>query len=186
MIIEVKVIPNNHKIYNDRKRSIKSVEDIQELLSTIETSKICEGVGEGIESRYAAIDPNADITAFGLRTVVRQSVPKLASPKQFEATVFFRSIDCQVIKEASDELWNSCSKTSKQLRKVAKKRTKASPAKSKASLAACGPEKLRATVKASRLECKMLKEQLQEMQERIQEQGILINRSLDRRRTSVK
>ena len=81
--------------------------------------------------------------------------------------------------EASDELWNSCSKTSKQLRKVAKKRTKASPAKSKASLAACGPEKLRATVKASRIECKILKEQLQEMQERIQEQGILINRSLE-------
>ena len=63
--------------------------------------------------------------------------------------------------------------------KVAKKRTKASPAKSKASLAACGPEKLRATVKASRIECKMLKEQLQEMQERIQDQGILINRSLE-------
>ena len=151
-------IPDDHKIYNDRKRSIKSVEDMQELLSTIETSKICEGVGEGIESRSAAIDPNADITAFGSRTVVRHSIPKLPSPKQFEATVFFRSIDCQVIMEASDELCNSCSKTSKQLRKVAKKRTKASPAKSKASLAACGPEKLRATVKASRIECKMLKE----------------------------
>ena len=167
-------IPDDHKIYNDRKRSIKS-----ELLSTIETSKICEGVGEGIESRSAAIDPNADITAFGPRTVVCHSVPKLPSPKQFEPTVFFRSIDCQVIMEASDELCNSCSKTSKQLRKVAKKRTKASPAKSKASLAACGPEKLRATVKASRIECKMLKEQLQEMQERIQDQGILINRSLE-------
>ena len=172
-------LPDDHKIYNDRKRSIKTVEDMQELLSTIETSKICEGVGEGIESRSAAIDPNADITAFGPRTVVRHSVPKLPSPKQFEATVFFRSIDCQVIMEASDELCNSCSKTSKQLRKVAKKRTKASPAKSKASLAACGPEKLRATVKASRIECKMLKEQLQEMQERIQDQGILINRSLE-------
>ena len=172
-------IPDDHKIYNDRKRSIKSVEDMQELLSTIETSKICDGVGEGIESRSAAIDPDADITAFGPRTVVRHSVPKLPSPKQFEATVFFRSIDCQVIMEASDELCNSCSKTSKQLRKVAKKRTKASPAKNKASLAACGPEKLRATVKASRIECKMLKEQLQEMQERIQDQGILINTSLE-------
>ena len=172
-------IPDDHKIYNDRKRSIKSVEDMQELLSTIETSNICEGVGEGIESRSAAIDPNADITAFGPRTVVRHSVPKLPSPKQFEATVFFRSINCQVIMEASDELCNSCSKTSKQLSKVAKKRTKASPAKSKASLAACGPEKLRATVKASRIECKMLKEQLLEMQERIQDQGILINRSLE-------
>ena len=171
--------PDDHKIYNDRKRSIKSVEDMKELLSTIETNKICEGVGEDHESRSAAIDPNADITAFGPRTVVRHSVPKLPTPKQFEATVFFRSMDCQVIMEASDELCTSCSKTSKQLKKTTKKRTKASPAKSKASLAACGPEKLRATVKASRIECKMLKEQLQEMQERIQEQGVLINRSLE-------
>ena len=31
-------IPDDHKIYNDRKRSIGNVEDIQELLSTIETS----------------------------------------------------------------------------------------------------------------------------------------------------
>ena len=69
-------IPDDHKICNDHKRSIKSVEDIRELLSTIETSKICEGVGEDCESRSAAIDPNADITAFGPRTVVRHSVPK--------------------------------------------------------------------------------------------------------------
>ena len=134
-------IPDDHKIYNDRKRSIRSVEDMKELLSTIETDKICESVGEDHESRSAAIDPNADITAFGPRTVVRHSVPKLPTPKQFEATVFFRSMDCQVIMEASDELCNSCSKTS--------------------------------------IECKMLKEQLQEMQERIQEQGVLINRSLE-------
>ena len=101
-------IPDDHKIYNDRRRSIKSVEDMQELLSTIETSKICESVSEGIESRSAAIDPN----------VVRHSVPKL-------------------------------------------------------------PSSTSTTVKASRIECKMLKEQLQEMQERIQEQEILINRSLE-------
>ena len=172
-------IPGDHKIYNDHKRSIKSVEDIRELLSTIETSKICEGVGEDCESRSAAIDPNADITAFGPRTVVRHSVPKMPTPKQFESTVFFRCIECQVIMETSDELCNPCSKASKQLKKTTKKRTKASPAKSKAPLAACGPEKLRATVKATRLECKMLKEQLQEMQERIQEQGICIDKSLE-------
>ena len=81
--------------------------------------------------------------------------------------------------ETSDELCNPCSKASKQLKKTTKKRTKASPAKSKAPLAACGPEKLRATVKATRLECKMLKEQLHEMQERIQEQGICIDKSLE-------
>ena len=69
-------IPDDHKIYHDRKRSVKSLEDIQELLSTIKTSKICQGVGEDCQSRSAAIDPNADITAFGSRTVVRHANPK--------------------------------------------------------------------------------------------------------------
>ncbi len=107
-------VPDDHGLYSNYKRSLKSAEDLQELLSTIETSKICKGV----------------------------------------------------------ELCNPCSK-------AAKKRTKASPAKSKASLAACGPEKLRATVKATRLECKILKEQLVEMQEGIQEQGVRIDQSLE-------
>ncbi|CAB4010233.1 Hypothetical predicted protein [Paramuricea clavata] len=44
-------IPGDHKICNDHKHSIKSVEDVRELLSTIKTSKICEGVCEGCESR---------------------------------------------------------------------------------------------------------------------------------------
>ena len=71
-------IPDDHKIYNDRKRSIKSVEDMQELLSTIETSKICEGVGEGIESRSAAIDPNHSIWSSNSSSPFR---PQTAIPK---------------------------------------------------------------------------------------------------------
>lgn len=126
-------IPDDHKIYIDRQHSIKSVEDIHKLTSTIEASKICEGVGVDYESRSAAIiDPNADITAFGSihsTTVVCHSVPQMPTPKQSEATVFFRSIYCLVIMEASDELCNPCSKASKQLKKTTKKRTKVSPAK---------------------------------------------------------
>ena len=64
----------------------------------------------------------------------------------------------------------------KQLRKVAKKRAKASPAKSKAPLAACGPGKLRATVIAK---CKQLEERLEELQQKITEQGISIDKSLE-------
>ena len=59
------LIPDDHKIYGEHKRSIKSVDDISELLSAIEAINICKGVGEDCESRSAAVDPNADITAFG-------------------------------------------------------------------------------------------------------------------------
>ena len=71
-------IPDDRKIYSNHKRSKK---DFQGLLSTIKTSKICEGVGEDYESRSAAIDPSADITSFGPRTVVRNSIPKKPTPK---------------------------------------------------------------------------------------------------------
>ena len=46
-------------------------------------------------------------------------------------------------------------------------------------LAVFGPDKLWATVQATRLECKMQKEQLQEMKEHTQDQVICIEKSLE-------
>ena len=43
-------IPDGHGLYSNYKRSLKSAEDLQELLSTIETSTICKGVDEDCES----------------------------------------------------------------------------------------------------------------------------------------
>ena len=90
--------------------------------------------------------------------------PKGQPPcKQFEVTVFLRSKDCKVVMEASEKFCKPCSKANEQLRKASEKRGKASPAKAKASLAACGPEKLRATVQAACVECKELKDRLKDM-----------------------
>jgi hypothetical protein len=61
--------------------------------------------------------------------------------------------------------------------KISKPKT--SPAKSKALLSACGPEKLRATVVATRLQCKMLEEQLEELQQKIVDQGVSVDKSLE-------
>ena len=82
------------------------------------------------------------------RTVIRHSIPHIPSPTQFKATVYYRSAACDMIVDKSKPC-DPCKTVEKQLRKVAKKRAKASPAKSKAPLAACGPGKLRATVVAS-------------------------------------
>ena len=54
------------------------------------------------------------------------------------------------------------------------------PAKSKASLSACGPDKLRATVKATRLECKQLEDRAKELETRINDDGMPISEALEK------
>ena len=51
-------------------------------------------------------------------------------------------------------------------------------AKPKASLASCGPDKLRATVKSTLLQVKDLEDRLQQLQLKIEQQGIGISESL--------
>ena len=55
----------------------------------------------------------------------------------------------------------------------------AEPAKSKDSLAACGTEKLRATVQATRLKCKELSEHFKHLQTKIEKDGVEISASFE-------
>ena len=95
--------------------------------------------------KSVAINPNTDITVPIPRTVIRHSIPHAPCPKQFKATVFYPSKDCNVLLETS-ECCDPCNKLTKQLKKKKKLKGKASPAKSKAPLSACGPENMRATL----------------------------------------
>ncbi len=79
----------------------------------------------------------------------------------------------------TSECCDPCNKVSKQLNKKKKSKGKTSPAKSKAPLSACGPEKLRATVVATRLQNKMLEERLEEMQQKIVDHGVSVDKSLE-------
>ena len=59
-----------------------------------------------------------------------------------------------------------------------KKKTSTVPAKSNAPLASCSSEKLVATVKASRVECKQLESRLKELEARIKDDGVGISGAL--------
>ena len=102
---------------------------------------ICKGLSEDSRVKSVAIDPNTDTTVPIPRTVIRHSIPHVPSPKQFKATVFYRSKDCHVLLDTS-ECCDPCNKVSKQLNKKKKSKGKTSPVKSKAPLSACRPEKL--------------------------------------------
>ena len=75
-----------------------------------------------------------------------------------------------------------CSSAVTKIKKASSRKSRASklPAKPKAPLAACGPEKLRATLKATRLECRELEGRLQNLERKIEKDGLGISKSTEK------
>ena len=109
-------IPRTHQVYSECKHSISTCGQIKELFNAIEKSMICKGLPHDRTVKSVAIDPNTDTTVPIPRTVIRRSIPHAPSPKQFKATVFYRSKDCIVLLETS-KCCDPCNKLAKQLKK---------------------------------------------------------------------
>ena len=75
-----------------------------------------------------------------------------------------------------------CLKAAQAIKKSARRKAQSSsvPAKKKAPLAACGADKLRATVKAQRLECKQLEARLGQLQTEIKKDGVGVSEGLEK------
>ena len=104
--------------------------------------------------------------------------------KQCMKFVSFRSVNCTIVKEPQnhqDNLCKPCSDSLKVVTKASKQKSRSAsiPPKAKAPLSACGPEKLRATVQATRLQNKQLEERLEILQAKIEKDGIGISASLE-------
>ena len=116
-------------------------------------------------------------------TIVRHTAPKAIEVEEphFEVTLSRRAVACEVVvdNESDKNMCKACASASNAVNRAARKKSKASatPAKPKASLTACGPEKLLATVKSTRLQVKDLEDRLQELQCKVKEQYIGISKS---------
>ena len=168
---------------------IKSFEDVKDLLQFVENSNICKGLPQDEESKSVVADPTWDdeVTEFSQSTVFCHSVPKLRCESHFKTSVTFRSpncivLDCTTQVTTEKEQCKPCSKAHKLLKKVATRKMTVSSvrAKSEASLSACGPDKLRATVKATRLECKQLEDRVKELETRINEDGVSTSETVEK------
>ena len=95
---------------------------------------------------------------------------------------FFRCVDCELIVSTDEKQCKPCSSALTKIKKARRRKSRASrlPAKPKALLAACGPEKLRATLKATRLECKELEGRLQNLERKIEKDGLGISESTEK------
>ena len=177
-------IPDEHSIYKERAQSVRN-ENIGEILRSIESAQICKGLPDITEVKDVAVDPVHDARIQG--TILRHSIPKLVPNNEavFEVSVSFRSVDCSILEhnsKSSDKLCKLCSSALTAINKSSRKKSKSAaiPAKSKAPLSACGQEKLRVTVEATRLENKQLNERLKSLQDKIEKDGIGISDKLER------
>ena len=148
---------------------------MKDLLKKLESCSMCVGLPDTDEVKDVAVDPTTHEYTPG--AVVRHSVPKEPTTEEpnFEVFVSCQSVDCRMIKEAISAEKNSCQPCATAFNSV----NRAVRRKSKASLAACGTEKLRATVQATRLECKELQERLKHLQTKIEKDGVEISASLE-------
>ena len=176
-------IPDDHEIYKSTNRSVRNCH-MKDLLKKLESCSMCVGLPDTDEVKDVAVDPTTQEYTPG--AVVRHSVPKEPTTEEpnFEVFVSCWSVDCRMIKEAISAEKNSCQPCAtafNSVNRAVRRKSKASakPAKSKASLAACGTEKLRATVQATRLECKELQERLEHLQTKIEKDGVEISASLE-------
>ena len=138
------------KIYKDTNRSVRKC-CVKELLKNLECCNMCMGRPDSDKVNDVVVDPTTQEYMPG--DIVHHSVPKERTTEEpnFEVFVSSRSADCRVIKEGKCVEKNCCQPCAtafNAIKRTVRRKSKASaePAKSKASLAACGAEKLRATV----------------------------------------
>ena len=157
---------------------------MKDLLKKLESCSMCVGLPDTDEVKDVAVDPTTQEYTPG--AVARHPVPKEPTTEEpnFEVFGSCRSVDCRMIKEAisaEKDSCHPCATAFNSVNKAVRRKSKVSaePAKSKASLAACGTEKLRATVQATRLECEELQERLKHLQTKIEKDGVEISASLE-------
>ncbi len=178
-------VPDCNTIYKEHKRSVKYL-DIAELLEKIENFGLCEGLTkQDMDIISVAVDPTGNPDP-NPATIVRHTIPKAIQIEEphFEVTLSYRSVSCDILLDSahSNEICKPCASASSAVRRAARKKSKASatPAKPKASLTACGPEKLRATVISTRLQVKDLEGRLLELQQKIEQHGIGVSESFEK------
>ena len=183
------LLPKEHTIYTTCGQRINSAE-LRELLESISSGefKICEGLRQDEYVSSIAKDPvDESLSDSGDADVYRHTIPKcINKERNYSVLVVLRSAQCMVlfVKDTVDDqvICETCHKLQKRIVKQQnrKERQDKAPAKDKAPLAACGAEKLRATVVAQRLQCKDLEAKVKDLQSQIEKHGVSVSESLEK------
>ena len=176
-------VKEKHLIYKELKRSVMYY-SMSELLSSNEKSSLCQGFPDDFDVVSVVVDPTSKVTAPG--TILRHFLPKTLT---FEKThiktpAVHRSKECEVIGHANlkEQQCKSCCSANTAIRKAGRRKSRASEAlaKDKAQLTACGPAKLRVTVKTECLHSKYLEKRFQNLENTIKDDGVQVHEAIYR------
>ncbi|CAB4040277.1 Hypothetical predicted protein, partial [Paramuricea clavata] len=158
-------IPDDHPIYLQHKRSVRFT-TAYSLLSNVIKYSVCSGLGNVEENEVN--DPVHEKSKF-----MRHSVQKIVEPLDYDGSpillvtiykrhefcfVLCQTVQCCACKDADDKKSRSASRQSRKILE---------PVKDRAPLSATSQQRLAISPKAKRMECKALKNQLEEMEARI-------------------
>ena len=163
---------------------------VADFLGAIRDEKyaVSEGLRQDEHVQSIAKDPDhASHKSLTDSDVRRHSVPnRIDMESNFGVLAVFHCVNCQLLldREANEEqvICDQCKKLKKNIlvQQNRKKGSSSVPAKSKAPLAACSSEKLRATVVAKRLECKQLEDRVKNLQDEIEKSAVSVSEPLEK------
>lgn len=175
------LLPDNHFIYKDTKRSLQFT-TISTMMSTLEEAKICEGLVKNELTNSICEDP---FSSQGSSSIIRHTVPIQRQHydedgPSFQAHVFIRSENCEVL--CNDVPCVNCFEAEKSLGKVMEETAKRSrqPLPSKAPLTVSGKERLVATVQKQRTVCKELESRIVDLEKEIAKNSIHVDETLEK------
>ena len=151
------------------------------LLSLLQQLLLCSGLPVKEPFNTIAVDPSSDCSGNVVRHTVPINVKKYdETGPLFQAKIFLRSDDCNILSH-EDQCLN-CKNKEQSLQKSLKTKDakEATPVSSKAPLTATGKERLVATIQEQRVVRKQLEERVNQLESEIEKNSINVNEALEK------
>ena len=175
------LLPDEHTFYLTHKRSVRYA-TISSILSSLEQFQLCCGLPVEEPFISAATDPSSDKC---VENIIRHTVPIKQEEygpngNPFQAKVFLRSHDCQLL--CDTDKCDNCGATEKSMQKSSKAKAvkEARPVPAKAPLSATSKERLVATIQEQRVLTKQMEEKIAALEAEIEKNSIPVNEALEK------
>ena len=166
------VLPDNHDIYGQYNSSCENV-FLSNLVYSLNPYNVCQGIPDNLSIDYSLL--------------VKHSIPKIFTPFQenklpLYESIFYRSNECSILTKTS--VCIGCSQKQKKLlqRNNTSIKRKANsltmPLKPKAPISLTSPERIKVAIQSYRIENKMLKSEIQNLQNEISKSSMKVDDGL--------
>lgn len=162
------LLPDEHTLYKEHKRSMRYT-TLSTLLSLLQQLLLCSGLPVEEPFNTIAVDPSSDCSGNVVRHAVPINVKKYdETGPLFQAKIFLRSDDCNIL--SNEDQCLNCKNKEQSLQKSLKTKDakEAKPVSSKAPLTATGKERLAATIQEQRVVRKQLEERVSQLESEIE------------------